>query len=108
MKPQLDMMFALYCHGGSKPSKKKDDHHIDSIEVENKDEEDKEDKDVELVEPIDQYMTLFAPESEEDRVISNYRQGAMLTYICKKLCKKCLKNEEKLMAVYYISRYNYF
>jgi hypothetical protein len=82
------MMFAPYCYGESKPSKEKDDHHIDSIEVENEDEEDKEDKDVELVEPIDQYITRFAPESEEDRVISNYRQGAMLTYIYKKIYVK--------------------
>ena len=51
------MISTPYCYGESKLSNNEDDHHIDRVEVKEKDEEDMKNKDVELVEPINQYMT---------------------------------------------------
>jgi hypothetical protein len=56
----LGITSAPYCYGESKPSDDENDYHIDRIEVEEEDEEDGGDGDVELVEPINQYMTLRA------------------------------------------------
>lgn len=45
MKPHMGMTLALYCHGESRPSDDKNDHHIDRVKVEEKD---RKDEDVEF------------------------------------------------------------
>jgi hypothetical protein len=37
MEPQLGMTSTPYCYGESEPGYKEDDHHIDRVEVEEKD-----------------------------------------------------------------------
>ena len=58
------MTFTLYCYRESKLSNNEDDHRIDRVKVKEKDGVDMEDEDVELVEPIYQYMTPFTLEFE--------------------------------------------
>ena len=47
------MIFSLYCYRESKPCDDEDDHHIDRVQVMEKD---RKDEDIELVKPINQYM----------------------------------------------------
>lgn len=64
MEPQSDMTSAPNCYGESKQSENKDDHHINRVEIE---EEDGDNEDVELIEPVNQYM---APPTPKFKVVS--------------------------------------
>jgi len=61
MKLYLSMTSTPYCYGESNLSNNEDNYYIDRVEVKEKDE------DVELVEPINQYMT---PPTFEFKVVS--------------------------------------
>lgn len=50
MKTRLGMIYVLYYYGESKPSDDKDNCHIGRVK------EDGEDRDVELVDPLNQFM----------------------------------------------------
>ena len=52
------MTFILYCYEKAKSSDNKHDHHIDKAKVEK---EDEENRDIELVNPISQYMAHVTP-----------------------------------------------
>lgn len=62
------MIFALYCYGESKPSDNEDDRHINRVEEEK---EDREYENIELIEPINQYIT---PSTPRFQVINIYNQ----------------------------------
>uniref|UniRef100_A0A6N2KYD5 Uncharacterized protein n=1 Tax=Salix viminalis TaxID=40686 RepID=A0A6N2KYD5_SALVM len=55
------MTFILYCYEKAKSSDNKHDHHIDKAKVEK---EDEENRDIELVDPINQYMAHVTPKFE--------------------------------------------
>lgn len=58
METQLGMTSILYCYGESEPIDDEDECHIDRVVV------DEDDGDAKVVEPVNQYMTPFAPEFE--------------------------------------------
>jgi hypothetical protein len=59
----LGITYVLYCYGESEPSYNKDERHIDRVVV---------DKDVELIEPVNQYMTPFTSKFEVVNVDDQY------------------------------------
>ena len=66
----MGMTLALYCHGESKPSDDKDDHHIDRVKVEEKD---RKERMLSSIEHVNQYMKLFVPEFEVVSEQDQYR-----------------------------------
>lgn len=72
------MILTLYLYGELKLSGNEDDHYINRVEEDIKDmkyEKDKEDEDVEIIEPLNQFITRFTLEfkyaSEYTRYMSN-------------------------------------
>lgn len=66
MEPQLGIKLSPNCYGESRPSDDEDDHHIDIVNVEGKEQDDG------LVKLVDQYMPPLAPEFEAVSVDNQY------------------------------------
>jgi len=75
MESQLGMTFSSYFYREFKPSNDKNERHIDRVMVkggDGDDEEDEDDWDIELVKPVNQYMTPPNPGFEVVSVNDQY------------------------------------